>query len=1018
MDLKEILAFTPTPAPKRVSQPQSGPPESKKRRVAATEAVGSRLPQSLSSTDEPPLSEEEQLKLLDAIEETPEADELDESAIKKMIHAYDKRLLRNQELRVKFPDAPEKFMESELELHESIQELHALATTPDLYPLAVSMGLHKSLLSLLSHDNTDIAVGVIDLLQELTDVDTWEENEETSVTLIDALLDEDLIPLLVHCLERLDESNREEADGVHNALGIVENITEMGAEVSKQAGDPSLLSWLQKRLKARMAFDANKLYVSEMLSIFLQSEPAHRQLLGKQGIIDVLLQQLAVYKRHDPNTSEEAEFMENLFDCLCSCLQEEENKLRFLQGEGLQLMNLMLREKKTSRSGALKVIDHVLSGVGAESVSAQASHKFVDILGLRTLFPIFMKTPKKHQRKGMSAEEFEEHCIAVAASLLRLCTGSQRQRVLQKYLENDLEKVDRCIELHFKYWEKVEAVDAKIKADNGGQEDDEDEDENYMRRLDGGLFTLQRIDYMILDICDSGPEAVKQRVFHALSMRRASPKCIRDIMREYMSNLGGEENTKEKEQEELSDSAEFFVDGASRFDVQQGELGDCWLLAAVANLTMNPTVFRQVVPDDQSCSNDYAGIFHFRFWQYGKWVDVVVDDRLPTCNGKLVYMHSRDQNEFWSALLEKAYAKLYGSYEALKGGTTCEAMEDFTGGVAEMYELNSAPPNLFKVLLKAHERLSLMSCAIEPDPDVLEAETPLGLVKGHAYSVTSVKLMDIRTPRVTGQIPMIRIRNPWGNEAEWRGAWSDQSPEWQFIPDDDKEEVGLTFDKDGEFWMSFKDFLAHFSRLEIVNLSPDSLEEEQLAAQSKKCWESSVFEGAWVKGATAGGCRNHLETFHINPQYRITLEDPDDDDDDDKCTVIVGLMQKNRRSQRKHGLDCLTIGFTVYHLKSPESAPKPLDVKFFKYNASVARSPSFINLREVSCRFKLPPGVYCIVPSTFGPGEEGEFLLRIFSEKSNHMEENDEEVGVADADDEVWELASFKIMIIIMSYMS
>lgn len=61
-------------------------------------------------------------------------------------------------------------------------------------------------------------------------------------------------------------------------------------------------------------------------------------------------------------------------------------------------------------------------------------------------------------------------------------------------------------------------------------------------------------------------------------------------------------------------------------------------------------------------------------------------------------------------------------------------------------------------------------------------------------------------------------------------------------------------------------------------------------------------------------------------------------------------------------------------------------MKFFKYNASVARSPSFINLREVSCRFKLPPGVYAIIPSTFEPNEEGEFILRIFSEKKNNLE--------------------------------
>ncbi|XP_012232198.1 calpain-B-like isoform X4 [Linepithema humile] len=451
---------------------------------------------------------------------------------------------------------------------------------------------------------------------------------------------------------------------------------------------------------------------------------------------------------------------------------------------------------------------------------------------------------------------------------------------------------------------------------------------------------------------------------------------------------------------EIADDPQLFVEGFSRFDVQQGELGDCWLLAAVANLTMHSNLFFQVVPEDQSFEENYAGIFHFRFWQYGRWVDVVIDDRLPTCRGELVYLHSAENNEFWSALLEKAYAKLHGSYEALKGGTTCEAMEDFTGGVTEMYQMDQTPPNLFNILLKAFERNSLLGCSIEPDPNIVEAETPQGLIRGHAYSITRVKHVEIQTPNQHGIIPLLRLRNPWGNEAEWNGPWSDRSPEWRFIPDHEKEELGLTFDVDGEFWMSFHDFTRHFTQLEICNLNPDSLTTDDISA-GKKRWEMSVFEGEWVRGVTAGGCRNYLETFWHNPQYRITLEYPDDDDD--KCTVIVALMQKNRRAQKRMGADCLTIGFAIYHLEYPERLPKPLDINFFKYNASVGRSPAFINLREVTCRFKLPPGVYCIVPSTFDPNEEGEFLLRIFSENKNNMEENDEDVGVGEVDDRVRE---------------
>ena len=73
----------------------------------------------------------------------------------------------------------------------------------------------------------------------------------------------------------------------------------------------------------------------------------------------------------------------------------------------------------------------------------------------------------------------------------------------------------------------------------------------------------------------------------------------------------------------------------------------------------------------------------------------------------------------------------------------------------------------------------------------------------------------------------------------------------------------------------------------------------------------------------------------------------------------------------------LLVGFVVYHLREPDDTQLPLTKDFFAYNACCARSPAYINKREISGRFKFIPGTYVFVPSTFAPNQEGEFLLRI-----------------------------------------
>ena len=82
----------------------------------------------------------------------------------------------------------------------------------------------------------------------------------------------------------------------------------------------------------------------------------------------------------------------------------------------------------------------------------------------------------------------------------------------------------------------------------------------------------------------------------------------------------------------------------------------------------------------------------------------------------------------------------------------------------------------------------------------------------------------------------------------------------------------------------------------------------------------------------------------------------------------------------------LVLGFVIYQLKDPDATQLPLEKDFFKYNSSAARSKTYINSREITSRFKLNPGPYIIIPTTFQPDQEGDFILRIFSEKMAKIE--------------------------------
>lgn len=150
---------------------------------------------------------------------------------------------------------------------------------------------------------------------------------------------------------------------------------------------------------------------------------------------------------------------------------------------------------------------------------------------------------------------------------------------------------------------------------------------------------------------------------------------------------------------DLCENPRLFVDGAESTDVKQGRVGNCWFVASCSVLANHRSLLGQVVPEGQEfeehSQKKYSGAFHFRFWEFGQWTDVrmcgcrpgwhchpiwegrsvdttpiapqvVIDDRLPTIDGELIFVHSQEKGEFWASLLEKAYAKLHGWYAPLR----------------------------------------------------------------------------------------------------------------------------------------------------------------------------------------------------------------------------------------------------------------------------------------------------------------------------------------------------------------
>ncbi|XP_043914833.1 calpain-13-like [Protopterus annectens] len=411
-----------------------------------------------------------------------------------------------------------------------------------------------------------------------------------------------------------------------------------------------------------------------------------------------------------------------------------------------------------------------------------------------------------------------------------------------------------------------------------------------------------------------------------------------------------------------------FAHGPSRFDIFQGKLGDCWVLAALGSVTFQRESLNKVIPEQEEFSHNYAGIFHFRFWHFGQWNDVVVDDRLPVYENECLYVNAVHINEFWPALLEKAFAKLHGSYQNLHFGRLDEALVDLSGGIKKSIHLEYASKDLWAMMKKAAKSHSLMACSTHGKGvnNILRN----GLVASHAYTITGVKMVAYGGT----EEELVRLWNPWGR-AEWTGRWGDKDDaQWNQLHPELRSKL-FTKREDGEFWMSFKDFKEQFNYLHICALCMDFFQPDR-----KSNWSSVLHRDAWHKGNTAGGCQNN-ETFWMNPQYKITVtEDNWLANQGQSCNVIVSLMQKPRKKDEHY----LHIGFSIFKCEGTKDRLPP---QFFAENVTEHFILKHAAEREVTEQYLLKPGAYVLVPSTLKKDEQTEFILRIFFSSKIYTDE-------------------------------
>ena len=309
------------------------------------------------------------------------------------------------------------------------------------------------------------------------------------------------------------------------------------------------------------------------------------------------------------------------------------------------------------------------------------------------------------------------------------------------------------------------------------------------------------------------------------------------------------------------------------------------MLCSMTSLAGNRACFDFCVPKEQAgFGAGYTGLFLFRFHRYGETVEVVVDDFIPVnkYTKQLLFTQSKDEGEVWPCLLEKAYAKLEGSYAHLNGGLPSSSLVDFTGGFPERY-CSSDARRVLAGIDKCKLWRALLGAFQQESGALVCSSTPAwvgqqGIIAGHAYTMTGAREL-----QQLGRL--VRLRNPWGR-GEWTGTFSKQ---WILNSNLSSAMRNLLTTVSGEFWMPFGDFTKTFSMLSIVHLLDASWAEVREAGQWAGQWQYRRYQFTLSQDCEV--------MVSLDQQHRRQLRD--EADSDDTMLPIRLTVEREKQQFRK-----------------------------------------------------------------------------------------------------------------------